>query len=186
MSFCENENCTYAKTEAPTALKTCGGCKWARYCSPECQKTGWKQHKANCKPVRTTRSTRKVFQAMNQSMDETGSRLVMQANGRDVATFPAGFRIPFCFNDGCEYAHKKPPKTYSCGACPRRLRASYCSRKCQELCWPQHKKYCKIETLEGRMALDKELGYVGFDSSVDEERFAEFTARMDASASRRE
>jgi len=38
------------KHNAP--LRKCGGCELIRYCSPECQKTHWKEvHKAECKAV---------------------------------------------------------------------------------------------------------------------------------------
>lgn len=35
--------------KAPEALKKCGGCAFAFYCSPDCQKSAWKTHKVQCK-----------------------------------------------------------------------------------------------------------------------------------------
>jgi hypothetical protein len=32
-------------------LKTCGKCKRVAYCSKECQKEDWKDHKKNCRPA---------------------------------------------------------------------------------------------------------------------------------------
>lgn len=34
-----------------TPHKRCGRCKWATYCSQECQKADWKKHKSSCKLV---------------------------------------------------------------------------------------------------------------------------------------
>jgi hypothetical protein len=34
------------------AFKKCGGCKQVYYCSAECQKNDWKEHKSACKPNR--------------------------------------------------------------------------------------------------------------------------------------
>ena len=31
-------------------MKRCAGCRWARYCSPECQREDWRSHKHICCP----------------------------------------------------------------------------------------------------------------------------------------
>lgn len=45
---CANIDCS--ETESyPMQFSTCSRCKWASYCSRECQATDWKRHKRECK-----------------------------------------------------------------------------------------------------------------------------------------
>lgn len=43
---CGNKACT--KKVKETDLKACGGCRTKKYCSKDCQKADWKEHKAAC------------------------------------------------------------------------------------------------------------------------------------------
>ncbi|VDB94950.1 unnamed protein product [Peniophora sp. CBMAI 1063] len=46
---CHNSRC--GKLQARSTLKTCSQCKAAYYCSPQCQKEDWKDHKKRCTPA---------------------------------------------------------------------------------------------------------------------------------------
>jgi hypothetical protein len=65
------------------------------------------------------------------------------------------FRFSFCFNETCKFAYTPPPKLRYCSKCPKGLRAQYCSVDCQRYEWPFHKPYCRLKTIEERLALDK-------------------------------
>lgn len=42
----------YAISDTAVKLKSCGGCKQVFYCSPECQKLAWNEHKPVCGPAK--------------------------------------------------------------------------------------------------------------------------------------
>lgn len=42
---------SFCQKERPGNLLVCSGCKKASYCSKDCQKKGWKQHKTYCQHV---------------------------------------------------------------------------------------------------------------------------------------
>lgn len=45
---CSNPVCSNAERQ-PRQFSSCSRCKWAVYCSKECQSTDWKRHKKECK-----------------------------------------------------------------------------------------------------------------------------------------
>jgi len=45
---CENADCDKVESQ-PRQFSTCTRCKWASYCSKECQVGDWKRHKKECK-----------------------------------------------------------------------------------------------------------------------------------------
>ncbi|CAI5726319.1 unnamed protein product [Hyaloperonospora brassicae] len=57
-------------------LMTCGGCRCVAYCSRECQKKAWKQHKPDCKAIRAQR-------------EQTGARKESEVNEKRVVQVEA-------------------------------------------------------------------------------------------------
>ena len=45
--------CKKASTELPNPLRKCRGCGIAKYCSQECQKRAWPEHKKVCRDIKT-------------------------------------------------------------------------------------------------------------------------------------
>ncbi|KAJ7591794.1 hypothetical protein C8J56DRAFT_1046126 [Mycena floridula] len=52
MALCGDSKCT--EIVMPKNLKFCGGCRILAYCSPACQKAGWKDHQEDCKSLAQT------------------------------------------------------------------------------------------------------------------------------------
>jgi hypothetical protein len=62
---CNNPNCGNVQGPSEQQLVggrscLCGGCCAARYCSRECQRQHWKQHKPVCKALKATASSRQL------------------------------------------------------------------------------------------------------------------------------
>jgi hypothetical protein len=53
-THCTNPGC------GGTGLKTCAGCKQARYCGEQCQHVHWPAHRADCKRWSAERRTAKL------------------------------------------------------------------------------------------------------------------------------
>ncbi|KAF7355649.1 MYND-type domain-containing protein [Mycena sanguinolenta] len=49
-----NDRCYCCNQPGERKLRTCSRCKVARYCSPQCQKSDWPNHKLNCIDHKTT------------------------------------------------------------------------------------------------------------------------------------
>eukprot|EP00026_Physarum_polycephalum_P012855 Phypoly_transcript_13196.p1 GENE.Phypoly_transcript_13196~~Phypoly_transcript_13196.p1 ORF type:complete len:268 (+),score=35.33 Phypoly_transcript_13196:70-873(+) len=47
--YIESESCCKEDCQKSEGLKKCSGCKYAKYCSRECQKQAWANHKQSCK-----------------------------------------------------------------------------------------------------------------------------------------
>lgn len=66
LHHCSNPECSNAEKQ-PRQFSTCSRCKWAAYCSKECQSTDWKRHKKECK----TDSAQKRAQYEEQNKDNS-------------------------------------------------------------------------------------------------------------------
>eukprot|EP00592_Proboscia_alata_P008327 CAMPEP_0194356890 /NCGR_PEP_ID=MMETSP0174-20130528/4449_1 /TAXON_ID=216777 /ORGANISM="Proboscia alata, Strain PI-D3" /LENGTH=577 /DNA_ID=CAMNT_0039126673 /DNA_START=248 /DNA_END=1981 /DNA_ORIENTATION=- len=61
---CANEGCHNVERQ-PRQFSTCSRCKWACYCSKECQSTDWKRHKKECKSGEAVKN-RTVYKDQNK------------------------------------------------------------------------------------------------------------------------
>lgn len=46
---CHRPACCISRPSPPATFRTCGGCRFANYCSRGCQKAAWKTHRAMCR-----------------------------------------------------------------------------------------------------------------------------------------
>lgn len=62
--LCDNKECG-KKPIGDAKFKACANCRIAHYCSPECQKAGWKSHKAFCKENKSKRDYKQWIYVMD-------------------------------------------------------------------------------------------------------------------------
>lgn len=67
LHFCQNDECNETKT------KKCAGCQSSWYCSMECQKVDWPNHKAECKEIQQDRLAVKLYTQIAASMGKSVS-----------------------------------------------------------------------------------------------------------------
>ena len=99
-------------------LKKCGACSKAWYCSQECQRSDWKEHKKVCKPLNEANP------ATSTEQDKSNSAFLPTAMTK-------------C--GGCER------ESSSLRPCPCH-KIAYCSTACQRMDWTRHKKDCTAAT----------------------------------------
>ena len=87
---CRNEGCMRCE-DGFTAFKTCSGCKGPCYCSKECQRAAWSQHKHDCK--RQRRQAKKEKKSMANMMDPLNEMMSIFANAPSIE-MPDGSRMP--------------------------------------------------------------------------------------------
>ncbi|OUM61436.1 hypothetical protein PIROE2DRAFT_62489 [Piromyces sp. E2] len=65
---CSNPTCQKKWVQGQPMFKSCSQCNQAKYCSKECQRTHWKQHKRACK-----KKAQQIQQQQNQSQQSIKS-----------------------------------------------------------------------------------------------------------------
>ena len=55
-------------------MKKCSRCQKAHYCSPDCQRTHWKAHKAACGRVTAAQGDAELCEAAEAASDAADSR----------------------------------------------------------------------------------------------------------------
>jgi len=133
------------------AFKTCSRCKYARYCSKECQRCDWSQHKASCKKMaEATEANASSFpsaagvkiakqQISSDDSDETNAVTVPVSTLFTALKKTLIQRKPkfkYCFN--CFEEEPDVEKLWKC-VCKA---ARYCSKECHEEDWIDHMDLC--------------------------------------------
>lgn len=77
---CANfKNCPWTQRSSsgrPTVLSKCGKCLWTRYCSRDCQKKHWQQHKAHCTNPGFMRIAEQSTKVLRKEFDERRDLLI--------------------------------------------------------------------------------------------------------------
>ncbi|XP_070173638.1 uncharacterized protein [Littorina saxatilis] len=105
--------CTNQLCRNTSNLQRCGRCFRVYYCSKDCQRADWRNHKDLCQQV--------TAQAISNHEGLGNS------SGKDMIEL-------------CKKCKTASASLKICGRCAR---ASYCSKDCQREDWPQHKQHCK-------------------------------------------
>lgn len=91
---CHNPECEVSGED--NALKKCGKCKIVRYCSPECQKAHWKEHKLVCEPYTNEEADAKkktdtmIAQVMDRMVTPDNIKTIIE----DVKKFKRNTGLP--------------------------------------------------------------------------------------------
>ena len=159
----ENVTCTGCR-EVATNLKKCSTCFLASYCSRECQRKDWSQHKMICKkPVATQRDAKASDESPHSGSVKSHTHGAMSGNNqaegkahRDTVTsIRYGTKHHTMNRDKKNNAETFTPKCNFCRKAADCLKpcafcnlVSYCSIDCQGQDYAQHKHLCKMSNME--------------------------------------
>ena len=158
LSSCE-VRCSYCKLHIGIQdLKKCMGCKSTSYCSKQCQRNHWSEHKLQCKstkredksPGNIQGSSSPKFEPpvaiqqeqplLSTEIIEEDSRSESPASGKQDMQDLSSCELN---NDvRCSYCklHIEIQDLKKCMGCKS---TSYCSKQCQRNHWSEHKLQCK-------------------------------------------
>ncbi|XP_076454442.1 uncharacterized protein LOC143289327 [Babylonia areolata] len=129
----------------PSNLQRCGRCFRVFYCSKDCQRLDWSNHRSVCLEV-TARASASAASSKSEEASPPGG-----AKSNDIDSDSDKSPGPVGTCEGCKRTGQ------SLKTCSRCCSASYCSKECQRDDWKQHKKDCKkIE--KSRVQKDWEAG----------------------------
>ncbi|KAL5004852.1 hypothetical protein ScPMuIL_018308 [Solemya velum] len=111
-------------------LRTCSRCHKSAYCSKDCQKKDWKNHRQNCTSKDGTYHSRDADPEECKPSKQTDAP-TPQSSGHNNAASSKG-----C-GDRCSVCGTRSTKT-----CARCKIAIYCSTICQRQHWAVHKPHC--------------------------------------------
>ena len=124
-------------------MKKCAACGAVRYCSRDCQKRHWKQHKPSCtvttgekqssKNVKKTegKDGEKTKKGTSKKKEEEEKEVEKE---KDVVSFqPKAANISKCSNCGKQSSRLKRCQCFT---------VAYCDSLCQRCDWPIHKLTC--------------------------------------------
>ncbi|KAI1394263.1 uncharacterized protein F4822DRAFT_424741 [Hypoxylon trugodes] len=91
---CNNNSCDKASSDE---LRTCSGCKKTQYCSKDCQKQDWKQHKAYCHHITSNG-------AISASLSAVAYHLKVAANDPEAQALARYIRVTLPVMDEFDYS----------------------------------------------------------------------------------
>ena len=161
--------CTHCNAGKKKALKACGGCQDAAYCSVACQKANWPAHKAACRRAKAGRKQKKTT-----GRPKGGSASGPAAPAKATATnstqgeqkpTTSYLEIPIGAATGVRTGATDQPCSH-CGApdavswCTGCHTVVYCSRRCQKVHWTEggHKQTCLKKAAPARSKEGKTAG----------------------------
>ncbi|KAL5005210.1 hypothetical protein ScPMuIL_018666 [Solemya velum] len=123
-------------------LRTCKGCHHVSYCSKDCQKKDWRNHRQQCQFEGGKHLDTSEFEENNGSENKTDAAHTTLAVGKSGGSV--------CHVCGI---------TSGLRACTGCHRVSYCSKDCQGKDWRKHRQICH--------PIEKDAGGARIESSMD-------------------
>lgn len=127
-------------------MKKCAGCGKTRYCSRNCQKQHWKQHKPHCTP-----STPEDGSKILNGHRESGKTKKTQGTTAEVKAEEEDELPTSCSTTNTRPSVQPRAPVLKCETCGKESSSlkrckcygvSYCDAQCQRKDWPNHKKTC--------------------------------------------
>ena len=154
--FCNNlENCGYSEEcniphlpPLQSKLKTCTGCQLVKYCSEDCERLKWPEHKELCKKRRNDLRKLDELQANAEKFATeiscTESKSAFETKRLAFEKFRTNsldnFKDNSCGNYSVVDTKVTPIGPFVCKGCKL---TTYCTRRCRDQTWPNHKRLCR-------------------------------------------
>ena len=126
--------CTYCKKAKHDDLKKCSQCRKVSYCSKQCQKNHWSEHKLACSAASTSAfsapdSVANSAQSSDRPHKQSTASHHKSDSSQSVDLMP------------CTYCKEltKPENLLKCSRCRK---VFYCNKQCQKNHWSKHKLDC--------------------------------------------
>lgn len=142
--------------QAPGALKSCGRCRKATYCSKECQRMHWIIHKLVCSAPEQKDSPVTVPNESSslplKPMGSTFHKPQAVVSDSSSKRFPSESttKIEVHIDSDDELLLEEVKDSHSCTRCKKPANiicacesVYYCSQACKTLEWPQHSEICQ-------------------------------------------